>query len=362
MLTQLIIDISSLVIHDDNTGIHRCLKNIIKYLPLVSKNVFECVFAGHKEWGGILYEVKWQNQKWSYGTKIVWSKGDVLFKPDLNPSYFVHDYYTTIKNYGVKIISLVYDITFILYPEFIYDKGARDNLILGLNYDIQHSDAILAISKAIEYEIRIYSQKADLITGYNYWGSDFYCTMTRTHDQGNKRFKFLTVSTVEPRKAYFELVKAFENLLDRGFDAELLIVGKDGWKNEKDKGAILNSKYYGSRLVWNNHCDDEQLLKYYSEADCFVFASYYEGFGLGLIEAARCGIPLLLRDLPVFYELAGDNALYFDGYHKTLEKQLIYCVNHKTELPDPSKINVMTWKESMQHLSNELQRLIKLIK
>ncbi len=51
----------------------------------------------------------------------------------------------------------------------------------------------------------------------------------------------------------------------------------------------------------------------YDAAQCLLAASEAEGFGLPLIEAAQHGLPVMARDIPVFREVAGDHAFYFDG-------------------------------------------------
>ena len=57
---------------------------------------------------------------------------------------------------------------------------------------------------------------------------------------------------------------------------------------------------------------DEELVRLYNQAECFVFPSLYEGFGLPPLEAMACGCPVLVSDIPVEREVCGDAALYFN--------------------------------------------------
>ena len=57
---------------------------------------------------------------------------------------------------------------------------------------------------------------------------------------------------------------------------------------------------------------DEELVRLYNQAACFVFPSLYEGFGLPPLEAMACGCPVLVSDIPVEREVCGDAALYFN--------------------------------------------------
>ena len=60
---------------------------------------------------------------------------------------------------------------------------------------------------------------------------------------------------------------------------------------------------------------DEELVRLYNQATCFIFPSIYEGFGLPTIEAMKCGCPVLVSDIPVLREVCGEAAIYFNPYH-----------------------------------------------
>jgi len=69
----------------------------------------------------------------------------------------------------------------------------------------------------------------------------------------------------------------------------------------------------GRRLFWMQDASDGMLDRVYAGARLLVAASLGEGFGLPLVEAARIGLPIVARDLPVFREVAGDHAYYFSS-------------------------------------------------
>jgi glycosyltransferase involved in cell wall biosynthesis len=127
------------------------------------------------------------------------------------------------------------------------------------------------------------------------------------------RPSFLMVGTVEPRKGQAQALAAFEQLWERGVDVNLVIVGKKaGWSSSSPRAwPIASGK--GQALFWLAGISDEMLLKLYAGSAALLAASEGEGFGLPLIEAAQHGIPIIARSLPVFREVAGDHAYYFDG-------------------------------------------------
>jgi glycosyltransferase involved in cell wall biosynthesis len=136
------------------------------------------------------------------------------------------------------------------------------------------------------------------------------------------RPSFLMVGTVEPRKGYLQAIAAFEQLWNNGVDANLVIVGKEGWKDlpndlRRTIPEIVNRLRHhpelDCRLFWLEGISDEYLEKIYIVSTCLIAASEGEGFGLPLIEAAQHKLPIIARDIPVFREVAGNHAFYFSG-------------------------------------------------
>jgi glycosyltransferase involved in cell wall biosynthesis len=95
--------------------------------------------------------------------------------------------------------------------------------------------------------------------------------------------------------------------------ANLIIVGKPGWLPEALTTRLSTHPQLDRQLFWVQSASDEYLEKIYAAARCLIAASEAEGFGLPLIEAARHGLPIIARDIPVFREVAQEHALYFAG-------------------------------------------------
>ena len=76
---------------------------------------------------------------------------------------------------------------------------------------------------------------------------------------------------------------------------------------------LRNHPELGKQLIWLDGISDEYLEKIYAESTCLIAASEGEGFGLPLIEAAQHRMPILARNIPVFQEVAGPHAMYFEG-------------------------------------------------
>src|SRR5205085_8129675 len=104
---------------------------------------------------------------------------------------------------------------------------------------------------------------------------------------------------------------------------------------------------------WLESADDSVLKRLYEQADGLLMASEAEGFGLPIIEAARHDLPILLRDIPVFREVAGDHATYFHGTapDELQEALTTWLSQVKADAAPPATgIAWQTWSESTQSL------------
>ena len=169
----------------------------------------------------------------------------------------------------------------------------------------------------------------------------------------DKHTSVLMVGTLEPRKGYHQTLSAFEELWRAGEDVILIIVGKQGWKTEDLVKRLRKHPELGKRLFWFEKASDELLLKLYQNVSVLLMASQGEGFGLPLIEAARQGRPIIARDLPVFREVAGNNAFYFSGTDaKSLASALLAWLDlHKqNKHPGSQGMKWLTWEQSARQL------------
>ena len=124
----------------------------------------------------------------------------------------------------------------------------------------------------------------------------------------------LYVGTLQPRKNVETLVRAFARLARRGLlpgDTRLVLAGRRGWLAEGIDRAIAASGC-AERIVIPGYVAGEDLAALLSGALAFVMPSWYEGFGLPVLEAMACGAPVVCSRAASLPEVAGDAALLFD--------------------------------------------------
>jgi glycosyltransferase involved in cell wall biosynthesis len=175
------------------------------------------------------------------------------------------------------------------------------------------------------------------------------------------------VGTIEPRKGHLQALAAFEQLWQDGVDVNLVIVGNEGWKPlaSADRRTIpqiverlSRHPQLGRRLHWLQGLDDAALQQVYQASACLLQPSEGEGFGLPLIEAASHGLPLIVRDLPVFREVAGDAAHYFSGLDPAALAGAIrdwLALLADGRHPDARALRWLTWGENVRQLLAILQ-------
>jgi glycosyltransferase involved in cell wall biosynthesis len=172
------------------------------------------------------------------------------------------------------------------------------------------------------------------------------------------RPSFLMVGTLEPRKGHAQSLAAFELLWRDNIDVNLVIVGKQGWMVELIVPLLRSHREFGKRLFWLDGISDEYLEKIYVSSTCLIAASEGEGFGLPLIEAAQHSLPILARDIPVFREVAGAHAYFFeesrapDAMASAIKDwlQLFRAGSH----PRSESMPRMTWRLSAKQLLGAL--------
>jgi glycosyltransferase involved in cell wall biosynthesis len=108
------------------------------------------------------------------------------------------------------------------------------------------------------------------------------------------------------------VLDAFEVLWQRGSEGKLVVAGRPGWMTQALVDRMRAHPENGKRLVWIEDATDAMLERLYESCSALVIASRGEGFGLPLVEAAQRGLPIIARDLPVFREVAGEHAFYFE--------------------------------------------------
>ncbi|WP_312271155.1 glycosyltransferase family 1 protein [Pseudomonas sp.] len=381
---RLFIDISQLVHIDSKSGIQRVVRSILKELldsppaGFVSEPVYATMDST-----GYRYAREFITKHFpehaehaehadAKDSAIEYANGDIFFGLDLQHHVVIRQQaaHQSMRNAGVKVFFVVYDLLPVLMPEVFRD------FIGDLHHDwltaISKNDGLLCISRAVADDMRQWLERnpveryRPLHIDWFHLGADVensIPTKGLPDDASEILAKlkecptFLSVGTIEPRKGHDQTLKAFDLLWQDGVEANLVLVGQAGWNVDELIRDITQHKLLGKRLFWLKGISDEYLEHIYQSATCLVFSSKGEGFGLPLIEAAQFGLPIIARDIPVFREIAEDNAHYFKGSKaEDLSKEIKAWLALKEDGLHPSSSNMkwLTWKQSAEQIKARL--------
>jgi glycosyltransferase involved in cell wall biosynthesis len=264
---------------------------------------------------------------------------------------------------GASITFVVYDLLPLQHPEWFPD-GMDERFRQWVRLLADCADQALCISDTVCGDLRAAlareAPRAELRMASFPLGSDLDAwprpgAGLRPPPAGTARF--LMVGTVEPRKGHVQVLDAFERLWAQGQACELLIVGHVGWSVASLVERLRGHAEAGRRLHWIEACDDADLLAAYRGSTALLAASFGEGFGLPLVEAAAQGLPVLARDLAVFREVAGVGADYFTGAEaEALAAAITQWLSRwrAGSTADPSAIGRHSWRESADALKRIL--------
>lgn len=254
---------------------------------------------------------------------------------------------------GLKVpqVLTVHDLTMAKFPSHKGQKQAQRHTNM-LRKACQHADAIISISQATKNDIVEYFHIAPKkIQTIPLGCSKIFKKILdkRKISQYLKKFQIsdpyiLFVGTIEPRKNVENIIKAFEEISKNeiGSDYTLVLAGKIGWNSEKIL-KTYNKSEIKDRIKFIHGATDEDLLYLYNGATLFCFPSIYEGFGLPVLEAQKCGVPVVTSDVSSLPEVAGNAALYVDpGNYKDIADKI------NTVIQNEKIMKQMQWESLKQ--------------
>jgi glycosyltransferase involved in cell wall biosynthesis len=133
---------------------------------------------------------------------------------------------------------------------------------------------------------------------------------------GIDRDYILSVGSIQPRKNLRRLIEAYSILRheqSEGKLPQLVLVGKNAWLYDETLRS-LKDRDVGASIILTGYVPESDLPALYSGALCFIYPSYFEGFGLPPLEAMKCGAPVIVGNETSLPEVVGDAALMIDPF------------------------------------------------
>jgi glycosyltransferase involved in cell wall biosynthesis len=270
-----------------------------------------------------------------YSQFILTNFDSYLEKPDLihGTDHYVYPCRNTYK------VMTIHDLTFLKYPSY-------SNLIVKtytnrIKQCLQWTDLVITFSESSQRDIQEYfgvtAEKIYITPEASRYSPNFLRSENIEKLKASISYDFsqpylLFVSTLEPRKNIVNLIGAF-NLLKQEYKIphHLILIGQKGW-HFQEIFKTINSSIFKEHIHHLGYLSDELVALFYTSADVFVYPSFYEGFGLPVLEAMTLGAPVVTSNTSSLPEVAGDAAILVNPYELTSIAKGIYQVINDSRL------------------------------
>jgi glycosyltransferase involved in cell wall biosynthesis len=216
---------------------------------------------------------------------------------------------------NIPTLLTVHDLSFVHYPD-VYPEVLVNYLNKVVPWSVARATHILADSAATKQDLVAIWQVPDekitvLYSGVNaafarVTAGEKITAVRQKYHLGEAPY-LLSVGTVQPRKNYQMLIQAFAPLAAK-FPHHLIIAGGKGWLYD-EMMAEVEKQGVAERVHFIGFVDDEDLPALYSGAALYLFPSLYEGFGLPMLEAMACGVPVIASDVSSLPEVGAETAV-----------------------------------------------------
>ena len=264
--------------------------------------------------------------------------------------------------------TVIHDLTYLYYPEVVEEKNLA-HLRRVVPRSIKKADFIITVSEAV---------KAELVKEFNLLPEK--CIVTnippdesfyrKNTNEIHKKYSIPTdryiyfMGNLEPRKDIPTLVEAYCKLpttLKKEYS--LVMAGGNGWKTEKSCQSIKKAQNAGENVIHVGFIDQKDAGAFYQKASLFVMPSIYEGFGIPILEALASRCPVVVSDIPVLRETAGDAALFAkarnsDSFSENIQKLLRNPSLQKDLIQKGQKqLKRFSWDKNIKLITDQVKKL-----
>ena len=363
-------------------GIGRYTRELIHALVAVDSRNRYCFFSAKPpatlpvanpipQAGNVIYRPAPLDERWLYRLwyrlrlplPVQWVTGslDLFHSPDfvLPPI-----------NGRIPTLLTVHDLSFIHYPHTFPER-----LVSYLNqvvpWSVSRATHILADSEATRQDLTTLWQVPPEKVSVLYSGvHERFQPVTDNGKITAVRQKYrldgfpyvLSVGTLQPRKNYQMLIRAFQPLAEK-LPHHLVISGGKGWLYDEMMAEVARQRLT-DRVHFIGFVDDADLPTLYSEASLFAFPSLYEGFGLPLLEAMGCGTAVLTSNSSSLPEVAGAAAQMLPPQDLAAWTETMFsllanpALRHDLISAGFAQVRRFSWQQSARQLLTIYQRML----
>lgn len=329
---------------DNRVGVGQVAFNVISWLEKIDNNNSYVIFLKKPPSSDLPTE----RPGWKYlvfGPEKFWTQIALPLKlwwQKEKPAVFFSPSHYAPRFSCVPTVIYLMDMWHHRHPEQFTKKDLYQ-LTKWEKYSVESSRHILTISEFSRKEILdIYKIPEDKVTvaypGFTNFKSIFKTKILNVKNKYKIEGEyFLYIGTLQPKKNIEGLIRAFQYLiLNTKYLIQLVIAGKKGWMYEKIFELVKELKLE-EKMIFTGFIEEEEKPYLIAGAKAFVFPSFYEGFGIPVLEAMSLGVPVVTSREGSLPEVGGNAAIYCDSYNietiaAAMQKVLDLSTKEKNEI------------------------------
>jgi glycosyltransferase involved in cell wall biosynthesis len=268
----------------------------------------------------------------------------------------------------------IHDLSFEHLPQ-TFNRRSRTQLRLTVRHSARRAARILTLSEHTRQDIiETYKIEAERVTAIPLAAPDHFAPITHDKELQRVRHNYgidgdyvLSVGSIQPRKNFVRLIKAYALLRGRHTSyrfPKLVLVGKRAWLYDETLRTLEETGCKDS-VVLTGYVPESDLPALYSGALCFVYPSYFEGFGLPPLEAMKCGAPVIVGNATSLPEVVGDASLQVDPFDvSAIAAAMDQLINdsrlrHELSIKGLQRATMFDWRETAKQTLNVYQQVVR---
>jgi glycosyltransferase involved in cell wall biosynthesis len=230
-------------------------------------------------------------------------KADLFFSPDG---------FLSLSNTVRRSLVVIHDLAYLHYPDQI------SNLMLWYYQKyvpkfVEKADQIITVSQSTSQDIikhfPVSKTKIQVIYNGVRHAVESRPSQEKVAKPGTDKAYFVSIGSIHPRKNTIGLLRAFEKMREQiSEEVNLVIIGRKAWKTRSIQ-SIYDLHKFRKDIYFTGYLADEKMFEYLSNSVGLVYVSFFEGFGLPVVEAMASGTPVITSNRSSMREVAGDAAL-----------------------------------------------------
>jgi glycosyltransferase involved in cell wall biosynthesis len=271
------------------------------------------------------------------------------------------------------VVVSVHDLSFEHLPQ-TFNRRSRTQLRLTVRHSVKRAARILTLSEHTRRDmIETYGTSPERITAIPLAAPSYFGRVREKrelqrvrHIYGIEGDYILCVSSIQPRKNLPRLVRAYESLRNKrgpGKLPKLVLVGKCAWLYDETLRSIEEGRMKDS-IILTGYVPQSDLPALYSGSICFVYPSYFEGFGLPPLEAMKCGTPVIAGNRTSLPEVVGDAGILVDPFDVDAIAAAIERLIDETDLRQQLSVKgvarsrLFDWNETARRTLNIYEQVV----